>query len=106
MLRRHDLIQKCQVIPESKDGFWLRDSGIGTKRLFEKRLSHRRHVLMRETHIGHGKERISRLHRLDANPSGFDECMTGNDLLDDIHWPPRLPYWRGERFLNYVLKRL
>src|SRR5438309_726817 len=50
-----------------------------------KHPSHGGHVLVREPHVSHGKERIARLHCLDTDLAGGDERMTGDDFFHDIH---------------------
>src|SRR5437762_2192340 len=40
---------------------------------------------MREAHVRDGKQCVPRLHRLNPNSSGSDECVTSDNLLDDVH---------------------
>ena len=87
MRLRHDEVEEREVIAERPYR-----SGIGDLRVLahlgdEERLGHRRHVLVREAHVGAREERVARLHRGDAGGAGLrvGDDVRGEDLLAERH---------------------
>ena len=62
----HDEIEEREVVAEGEDALRLGHLGVGAEALTEESIGHRRDVLVRETHVGPGEERVSRLDRLDT----------------------------------------
>ena len=87
MLLLHHVAEKGEVIPKGKNRAGIADPGIRTQSSPEKGLGHRRHVLVRESHIGPQEEGVSRSYReIRAWPIGLTENhMRRDDLFDHRH---------------------
>ncbi len=85
--RRHDAVEKGEVVAEGVDALGLGDGGVVAEGGAKERVGHGGDVLVREAHVGAGEEGVAGGHGGHAHGAGgrVDDGVRGENLLGERH---------------------